>query len=151
VSISNRLYKTEKGGAEITLLSSAGGDEGLHLGEGDGGLNLSLEELREEEANVETDFLAVHEGSASKVVIEGVEEVERGDVEVLLGACGEEGGVLSEEVVADAVREGEDSVEEPGDGLGACGELLDEEGVLAGGVLVGDLDDEVVQLDEEAG
>ncbi|TNV78120.1 hypothetical protein FGO68_gene2114 [Halteria grandinella] len=95
-------------------------------------------------------ILAVEKSAVHSVGIEVVEQVKSGDVEILLVSCGEESDVLLEDVVADSVCDREDGVEEPGDGLGACGELLDEQGVLAGGVLVGGLDNDVVQLHGEA-
>lgn len=136
----------------ITHLCSLGHEECvrsselLDLDEGHSGVDLCLEGLRDEEAKVVAELLAVDQLTIDEVVIELGVDVNAGDLEALLRHSGEDRDEANEVVVAGAVSNGEDEVEETGDVLGAHGELLDLEAILAGDGLVGHLDQNVVDV-----
>jgi hypothetical protein len=123
--------------------------EGLDLDEGDSGVDSGLEELRNENAPVVAEVLAIDEGAGGEVVVNVVSHGHSGEVHVGLVSSGHEGEVVSEVVVANAIAHGEEGVEDTGDGLSAAGELLDLEVVLAGDGLIGELNEQVVEVDDE--
>ena len=121
----------------------------LDLNEGNISVDLGLEGLGDEETEVVAEVLAVNEVAIDEVGSKLVVDVEGGDLKGLLGHDGDHGDELLEGAVASAIGDGEDEVEEAGDVLGAHGELLDLEAVLAGDGLVSHLDQHVVDVADQ--
>lgn len=122
-----------------------------NLNEGDGCVDFSLEALRDPQTKVEAEFLAVDESTCGEIGVDGVDDVVKGDVHWLLVHLREELDPVLQEVVARAVGNGEDPVEEAGELGGTGGELLDLDTILACDSLIGELDEHIVQVEEEVG
>jgi hypothetical protein len=129
-------------GCLAALIRICRSSESLDLGEGDSGVDFGGEELGPELANIETKLLAVNEGARYEVGGDGVIDCDGCDVNLSVGGADiwQPGKVVFCNAVGDSIADGVEGVEEAGEALCSGGELLDEEIVLAGYVLVAQLD-----------